>query len=121
MAKHTDGSNTHVVDGEDVRSSHTMLLYLEDCYDGGETSLWAMVNKKKSGKLKSLSATEKRRNRILSSASRHVHEDVLERVQCVKNRMLIFPHACPHEGGLVRLQQKICLRAELYIHPNEKA
>ena len=117
MAKHTDGSNTHVVDGKEVRSTHTMLLYLQDCTDGGETALWTKREKKKTGKLQPSSVAEKR----LEKFSRHAlgHTDfnagVLERVKCIKNRLLIFPHPCPHEGCLVRLQQKICLRAELYI------
>ena len=117
MAKHTDGSNTHVVDGKEVRSTHTMLLYLQNCTDGGETAVWTKREKKKTGKLQPSSVAGNRRMKFSRGVLGHTDSNagVLERVKCIKNRLLVFPHSCPHEGCLVRLQQKICLRAELYI------
>merc|ERR1711991_867248 len=40
MAKHSDGSNTHNINNKLIRSTHTLLYYLNDCSDGGETILF---------------------------------------------------------------------------------
>jgi len=84
MAPHTDGSNTHPETGR--RTTHTLLLYLTDCAQGGETAL-----------LEDRSAMP-------------------ARLACVRPRrgdMLVFPHKCPHEGCAVGADPKIALRGEL--------
>ncbi len=99
MDKHTDGSNTHTIEGKTVRSTHTMLVYLQDCDDGGETALFQKKEKQK---------------KALAKKQKNFVPKLIVNVKPKKNRLLIFPHPCLHEGCIVRLQRKVCLRAELY-------
>ena len=68
-------------------STHTFLLYLRDCADGGETEL-----------LHTLASGEV----IATCAPR-------------RGRLLLFPHACPHAGRAVRAAAKLLLRGEIYL------
>jgi hypothetical protein len=70
------------------RSTHTFILYLTDCERGGETCLLGDV----------------------TGAQRSV---VLARVPPRRARLLIFPHATPHEGLQVMDVPKILLRGEI--------
>lgn len=81
---HTDG--TKVCDDTKRKSTHTLLLYLSDCQQGGETLLL-----------------------------KHCAWDapVLYVTTPMRGRILIFPHACPHAGNIVESVPKICLRAEV--------
>ena len=72
------------------RSSHTFILYLTDCSSGGETSL-------------------------LRDVSGEGRSEVLARVAPKQGRLLVFPHACPHEGLEVQEVPKILLRGELLL------
>ncbi|KAG7349420.1 ankyrin domain containing protein [Nitzschia inconspicua] len=72
------------------RSTHTFILYLTDCNVGGETCLLGDVM----GEGRSL---------------------VLAKVAPRRGRLLLFPHAAPHEGlGVVDLP-KILLRGEVQL------
>ena len=73
------------------RSTHTFILYLTDCQEGGETSLLEEVTPDG------------------SAAS-------LAKVSPRKGRLLIFPHQTPHEGMEVVDVPKIILRGELQIN-----
>ena len=70
------------------RSTHTFILYLRDCVEGGETAL-----------LRNL----------------HPSTEVITKVFPRKGRLLLFPHACPHEGGKVISTPKLLLRGEVMI------
>jgi Rps23 Pro-64 3,4-dihydroxylase Tpa1-like proline 4-hydroxylase len=70
------------------RSTHTFILYLTDCAEGGETALL----------------------RDLQPSS-----EVITKVFPRKGRLLLFPHACPHEGGKVISTPKLLLRGEVMI------
>ena len=70
------------------RSTHTFILYLTDCENGGETILLGGVNGDK-------------RNEILA------------KIRPVKGRLLLFPHMCPHEGSIVQDVPKLLLRGEV--------
>eukprot|EP00944_MAST-04C_sp_MAST-4C-sp1_P001286 g1286.t1 len=110
MAKHSDGSNTHTVNNHIIRSTHTLLYYLSDCADGGETTLFRkFVGEKKKKKKRQAQAND------LQEPSK-AHQNVLEVVTAKRNRVLIFPHNCEHEGNRVGKDAKIALRAELYMH-----
>ena len=76
-----------------LRSTHTFILYLTDCPQGGETSL-----------LGEISGEERSR--------------ILARVSPQRGRLLLFPHACPHEGNEVRDVPKILLRGEVHLENN---
>jgi hypothetical protein len=84
---HTDG--TKVCDDTKRTSTHTLLLYLSDCNEGGETLLLRQC----SWDAPILYATKPKRGRIL-----------------------LFPHASPHAGNLVKDVPKICLRAEVSLN-----
>ena len=69
------------------RSTHTFILYMNDCEHGGGTAL-----------LKHLADPE-----------------VLAIIQPRKGRALIFPHMCPHSGLQVESLPKLLLRGEVVI------
>ena len=71
-----------------LRSTHTLIAYLTDCPRGGATSL-------------------------LVSVSGEGRKEVLARVMPQRGRLLLFPHACPHEGNEVVDVPKIILRGEV--------
>ena len=81
LAPHTDLPRTDVVSG--IRSTHTFILYMTDCDEGGETAL--LVDQKSC--------------------------EVLTKVNPRRGRLFLFPHECPHEG-CETITQKILLRGE---------
>jgi hypothetical protein len=76
------------------RSTHTFILYLRDCDKGGETAL-----------LKKLS----------ESGPKAYHEVIDPPVCPRRSRILVFPHACPHQGMKVISTPKILLRGEVLL------
>ena len=89
LAPHVDLCRVDAFSGR--RSTHSFLLYLTDCKCGGETSL-----------LQDLSGEG--RNHVLASISPK------------RGRLLLFPHACPHEGNRVDDVPKILLRGEVRLN-----
>lgn len=71
-----------------MRSTHTFILYLYDCQEGGETCLLDQL----SGPSKVLACVSPRRGRLL-----------------------LFPHNCPHEGRQVQSLPKLLLRGEVFL------
>lgn len=69
-----------------ISSTHTLILYLTTCAEGGETILMDHVT----------------------------NPTIRIPVTPKRGRMLIFPHHCPHEGGIIRQIPKILLRCEAY-------
>ena len=67
------------------RSTHTFILYLTHCSSGGETCL-------------------------LEDVSGEGRDVILAKVSPRRGRLLIFPHAAPHEGLQVVDAPKILLR-----------
>ena len=88
LAPHVDLCRVDSTTGE--RSTHSFLLYLTDCEDGGETSL-------------------------LGALSGDARYQVLAAVAPKCGRLLLFPHACPHEGNRVVDVPKTLLRGEVMI------
>jgi 2OG-Fe(II) oxygenase superfamily/Ankyrin repeats (many copies) len=84
LASHVDLPRTDMRSG--LRSTHTMLLYLTDCDEGGATCL-----------LGSLHASD---------------PTVLARIRPRRARLFLFPHECPHEGEAVVDVPKLLLRGE---------
>mmetsp|Transcript_31467 Transcript_31467/g.69125 ORF Transcript_31467/g.69125 Transcript_31467/m.69125 type:complete len:436 (+) Transcript_31467:1-1308(+) len=82
LAPHTDLSRTESISGR--KSTHTFILYLTDCDEGGETAL-------------------------LSDA---VSCEVVAEVEPRRGRLFLFPHECPHEGIEVISTPKLLLRGE---------
>lgn len=87
LAPHVDLPRTDISGNH---STHTFILYLFDCDSGGETSL-------------------------LAAESGDGREVTLARVSPRKGRLLLFPHACPHEGNLVIDVPKVLVRGEILL------
>ena len=85
LARHIDLCR---IDDSGNRSSHSFLLYLHDCEQGGETLLLQDIQ----------SSTQ-----------------ILGSVKPRKGRLLLFPHICPHEGNAVISTPKVLIRGEVMI------
>jgi len=87
LPPHTDLSRKDRDSGR--LSTHTFILYLSDCESGGETVL-------------------------LKTANRNVGDEQYQiaKVKPKRGRLLLFPHACPHEALAVEQVPKILLRGE---------
>lgn len=88
LAPHVDLCREDYDSGK--KSTHTFILYLTDCVEGGATSLLAS----------------------LSGDGRH---QKLAVVRPVRGRLLLFPHACPHEGEEVIDLPKLLIRGEAFL------
>ncbi|GAX14472.1 hypothetical protein FisN_11Hh067 [Fistulifera solaris] len=86
LARHVDLNRQHPC--QNIRSTHSFLLYLFDCDEGGETTL-------------------------LQDLSRD--EIALTSVKPRKSRLLCFPHACPHKGEETVDLPKLLIRGEVSI------
>mmetsp|Transcript_21689 Transcript_21689/g.51077 ORF Transcript_21689/g.51077 Transcript_21689/m.51077 type:complete len:684 (-) Transcript_21689:37-2088(-) len=84
LPPHVDLSRTDKRSG--LRSTHTFILYLTDCEDGGGTALLQQLKDPK----------------------------VLAVAQPKRGRALIFPHNCPHSGLEVK-SAKLLLRGEVIL------
>lgn len=82
-----------------LRSTYTFLLYLEDCIEGGETTLLECLDAdvglaSKGG---------------LAPGSRAVVASVAPR----RGRLFLMPHACPHSAAAVLTLPKVLIRGEV--------
>ena len=81
-----------------VKSTHTLLLYLTDCKYGGETL-------------------------ILENCCSNIKDDnnnnnnnIVSSVRPKRGRIFVFPHTTPHAGAKIQSIPKICLRAEVALY-----
>jgi len=97
---HTDGNK--ICEDTGYQSTHTMLLYLRDCDQGGQTLLLepAVIDSSNS-----TSSKDKKEPPLPPR--------VVEAVQPKGGRILLFPHPILHEGAPVVDAPKLCLRAEV--------
>lgn len=86
LAPHVDLCRAHPHETT-KRSTHSFLLYLTDCDEGGDTVL-----------LESLTSNA-----------------ILARVRPTKGRLLVFPHDCPHRGDEVLSVPKLLIRGEVFL------
>eukprot|EP00553_Chaetoceros_curvisetus_P005710 CAMPEP_0204633294 /NCGR_PEP_ID=MMETSP0717-20131115/26853_1 /ASSEMBLY_ACC=CAM_ASM_000666 /TAXON_ID=230516 /ORGANISM="Chaetoceros curvisetus" /LENGTH=131 /DNA_ID=CAMNT_0051651411 /DNA_START=300 /DNA_END=692 /DNA_ORIENTATION=- len=93
LLPHIDLAKVDPFSGCGRRSTHTFIMYISDCELGGETALL----------------------QELSPDGPFAKHEVLALTTPVRGRMLIFPHACPHEGKEVVSVPKVLLRGELHI------
>ena len=93
MAPHVDLSKKKPYacsDVTDMGTTHTFLLYLRDTEIGGATVLLRRV------------------------MEQYCDADVRAAVRPRRNRLLLFPHPCPHAGEpVVAGHEKLLLRGEL--------
>ena len=101
---HTDGNK--VCEDTGRRSTHTMLIYLRDCQEGGETILLEGAQKQKAEQ---------------QQKQQSVPRQVIEAVAPQKGRILLFPHPIWHEGAPIKDVPKICLRAEVCLFRQEES
>merc|ERR1712039_770381 len=85
LPAHIDLART---DRDGQRSTHTFILYIPDCTDGGETVL------------------------LENMEEGFGEEAVLAEVSPRRGRLLLFPHQCPHLARPVVEVPKILLRGE---------
>lgn len=118
LLPHRDG--TKICDEMGHKSSHTLLLFLSYCENGGETIL--MDGKGDWSKQSNLSVSNERRFRhqeeedesfqdISNADKTHVSVGI----QPIEGRIFLFPHDWPHAGGTCESIPKIALRAEMTI------
>ena len=98
LAPHIDLTRTNTT--LDITSTHTFILYLNDCsLCGGETVL-----------LKQLVCAADSKEQLVTC-----DDNVLAVALPGLGRLLIFPHRCPHAGLEVRNPPKLLLRGEVYL------
>ena len=93
LLPHIDLTKINPHSGE--RSTHTFILYLNDCEQGGETALL---------------------QKLSEDGPQAFHQVIEPPTRPRRSRLLIFPHACPHQGMKVISTPKILLRGEIRIH-----
>jgi len=101
LPPHVDLNRTHPFDDDEEeddkkarQSSHTFLLYLSDCQQGGETTLL----------------------RELTPPGRDGEEaEALATVSPRRGRLLLFPHRCPHRGEKAVDLPKLLVRGEVLL------
>jgi hypothetical protein len=98
---HTDGNK--VCDDTQLTSTHTLLLYLTDCSEGGETLVMTRCARE-------ILTTGSTNDGTLNG---EIDDPVLHATHPRRGRILIFPHSTPHAGAKVVSVPKICLRAEV--------
>jgi hypothetical protein len=97
LPPHVDLSRT----SNGLRSTHTFILYLQDCVAGGETALLHSIPPCPSEPGARCSMTNCDESFVLAL------------VTPKRGRLLLFPHECPHEGRETVDVPKTLLRGEL--------
>ena len=133
MQPHVDLSKRDVEGG--TASTHTFILHLRDCEEGGETVLLQTLKRPKSdatGGVESVGSSRGGGSSSLSggggggkeaadAADAAVGEGgedgswIMASVSPRRGRLLVFPHNCPHAGLPVTCVPKLFLRGELIL------
>jgi hypothetical protein len=100
LAPHSDG--TKKCDDTGLTSTHTLLLYLTDCEEGGET----LLLHSSAAAVAAIAAPDN---------NTEIDHNLIHATKPKRGRILLFPHATPHAGAAVVSVPKICLRAEVHI------
>jgi len=111
---HTDGNK--VCEETDLTSTHTLLLYLTDCTEGGETVLLTKCSKDYEtsvGFLEQRLEDDQVQTGQKNSCMTSNDPILLYATRPRRGRILVFPHTTPHAGAKVISLPKICLRAEV--------
>jgi hypothetical protein len=121
LAPHTDGHK--ICEDTGTKSTHTLLLFLTDLDEGGETVL---MNGRAEGWAKQLEVVvppECQMNTLLENNKLETIELEGEDFPLVsvgvsprRGRILVFPHEWPHAGAVTQSFPKIMLRAEVTLH-----
>ena len=129
MQPHVDLSKRDV-EGS-TASTHTFILHLRDCEEGGETVLLQTLKRPKSesigsprgGGSSSLSGSGGGGTEPFEEAEDPAVGEggeggswIMASVSPRRGRLLVFPHNCPHAGLPVTCVPKLFLRGELILH-----
>ena len=108
LAPHVDLSRVDFDSGR--RSTHSFLLYLTDCNEGGETTLLRNLV----GDRASCKHHQDNKHQVCND---HGGDDgnVIVRVRPKMGRLLLFPHACPHQGEAIVDVPKLLIRGEVVL------
>lgn len=121
---------------DNLCSTHTFLLYLTDCPEGGETRLLKSLNPGKNKSLASTTSVDSNttgytniRNTgtsitdiinpniistdIPSDDKNDIDNNILATIVPIRGRLLVFPHICYHEGNKAISLPKLLLRGEM--------
>ena len=130
LPPHTDGIK--ICEQRQIKSTHTLLLYLTDCATGGETVIMDPRNHNWSKHRQVVVPPD----RIYQTLDHHTNTNyssgstafmnithhgscpstnVALGISPQRGRIFLFPHAWPHAGAVVVNGPKIMLRAELTI------
>lgn len=101
LPPHLDLNRT---DREGRTSTHTFLLYLLDCAEGGETALLERIPK---------DADKAADRGDRSGGGKTLDELTLAAVKPRRGRLLAFPHLWPHMGCVVQSAPKVALRGDM--------
>jgi hypothetical protein len=124
LPPHSDG--TKICDDTGRISTHTLLLYMMDCEEGGHTllletaSLGQKLFRKKISSdseddYKKVSSKDNEMNRHQTDGRQQNYNCIVHAIQPRRGRILLFPHATPHAGAPVVSTPKVCLRAEVSV------
>ena len=106
---HVDLSRVDVTSDEEIKSTHTTILYLTDCTHGGGTALLRHLRKDEGSNGHNVQCTDEM---VAPGSNRAAVATVCPRY----GRLLLFPHNCPHEGlPIYASAPKILLRGEISI------
>lgn len=114
LPAHVDLAKKDAISEKD--STHTFVLYLSDCEEGGETVLLDCLRAPKCDSHEpDMSKRTDDDLRAGIPANLLEGRKVISAVQPRRGRLLIFPHLCPHLGNVVKTPPKLLLRGELCI------
>ena len=106
---HVDLSRVDVTSDEEMKSTHTTILYLTDCPHGGGTALLRHLRKDDGSSGYNAQCSDEI---VAPGSNRATVATVCPRY----GRLLVFPHNCPHEGlPIYASAPKILLRGEISI------
>lgn len=106
---HVDLSRVDVTSDEEMKSTHTTILYLTDCPHGGGTALLRHLRKDDGSSGYNAQCSDEM---VAPGSNRTDVATVCPRY----GRLLVFPHNCPHEGlPIYASAPKILLRGEISI------
>jgi len=102
-----------------VSSTHTFILYLTDCEEGGET---VFLRSMKTSVLETSSSKDTKQERQSLHCSPNVllgpPENIITSVRPKRGRLLLFPHNFIHAGCPVISVPKLLLRGEAIFYPD---
>lgn len=99
-------------DGELCTTTHTWVLYLHDCDQGGQTLLLESLPAASGQDFELADGNKNQDSGPFAVPENEKGAGVLASVRPKRGRILVFPHQCPHMGAVVVSTPKTILRGE---------